>query len=155
MSFFAGFEFYSIWHLFGGQVRYFSYIQQNMPTLFCCFEMPPLDSEFLFIFVIVFACYILLYICFFCSYNRHPSQWGLRKGHLGGSVKRPILVTVMISWFVSLSPVSDCVLIAWSLEPASDSVCVCVCLCPSSTHTLLSLSKINKLKIHIFLKNEG
>ena len=38
------------------------------------------------------------------------------------SVKRPTSPQVMISQFVSSSPTSGSVLIAWSLEPASDSV---------------------------------
>ena len=38
------------------------------------------------------------------------------------SVKCPTLAQVMISWFMSLSPVSGSVLTVWSLEPASDSV---------------------------------
>ena len=38
------------------------------------------------------------------------------------SIKRPTLAHVMISQFVSLSPVSGSVLTSQSLEPASDSV---------------------------------
>ena len=45
------------------------------------------------------------------------------------SVKRLTSAQVMISWFVSSSPVSGFVVTARSLEPASDSVCVCVCVC--------------------------
>ena len=57
------------------------------------------------------------------------------------SVKRLTSAQVVISQFVSSSPVSGSVLTAWSLEPASDSVspslsapplftlCVCVCVC--------------------------
>ena len=60
-------------------------------------------------------------------------------------VKHPILDQVMISLFVSSSPASGSVLVAGSLEPASDSVSptlsarrpLTLCLC-------LSLSKINK-----------
>ena len=60
-------------------------------------------------------------------------------------VEYPALAQVMISWFVSLSPESGSVLIARSLEPASDSVSpslsapslLVVCLC-------LSLSLKNK-----------
>ena len=50
---------------------------------------------------------------------------------------------VMISRSMSLSPTLGCVLTAWSLEPASDSVSPS--LCPSPVHALsLSVSKINK-----------
>ena len=38
------------------------------------------------------------------------------------SVKRPTLAQVMISWFLSSSPMSGSVLTAQKLEPASDSV---------------------------------
>ena len=59
------------------------------------------------------------------------------------SVKRPALGQVMISWFVSSSPVLGSVLTAQSLEPASDSVSPSPC--PSLAHTLyLSLSLKNK-----------
>ena len=47
------------------------------------------------------------------------------------SVKRPTSAHVMISRFVSLSPMSGSVLTAQSLEPALDSVCVCVCPSPA------------------------
>ena len=46
----------------------------------------------------------------------------LLEGHLGGSVKHPTSAQVMISQFVSSSPISGSVLTAQSLEPASDSV---------------------------------
>ena len=53
------------------------------------------------------------------------------------SVKLLTSAQVMISWFVSSSPVSGSGLTAWGLEHASDSV--------SPAHSLsLSLSKINK-----------
>ena len=63
------------------------------------------------------------------------------------SVKHPTSAQVMITQFVSLSPMSGSVLTTQSLEAASDSVSLF--LCPSRTGTLsLSLSKINKtLKI--------
>ena len=58
------------------------------------------------------------------------------------SVKRLTLAQVMILQFLGLSPMSDSVLTAQSLEPASDSVSLS--LCSSPAHTLsLSLSKIN------------
>ena len=47
------------------------------------------------------------------------SNWG---AWVTQSVKCPTSAQVMISWFMSLSPMSDSVLTAWSLEPASDSV---------------------------------
>ena len=58
------------------------------------------------------------------------------------SVKRPTLVQVMISWFVSLSLASGSVLTAQSLEPASDSVSpslsapplLMLCLCLKNKH---------------------
>ena len=44
-------------------------------------------------------------------------------GHLGAqSAGRPTLAQVMISWFLSSSPMSGSVLTAQSLEPVSDSV---------------------------------
>ena len=64
------------------------------------------------------------------------------------SVEPPISAQVMISQFVSSSPVSGSVLKAQSLEPASDSVSLS--FCPFPTHALsLSVSqKMNKrLKI--------
>ena len=60
-------------------------------------------------------------------------------------VKRPTSAQVMISRFVSLSPASGFVLMAQSLEPASDSLCVCVSLSlplPCSHSVCVSLSKI-------------
>ena len=55
----------------------------------------------------------------------------------------PNLAQVMISWFVSSSPVSDTVLTAQSLEPASDSVSpsapplLALCLSPSKINIKL------------------
>ena len=46
-------------------------------------------------------------------------SWG---AWVAQSVERLTLAQVMISQFVSLSPVSDSVLAAQSMEPASDSV---------------------------------
>ena len=67
-------------------------------------------------------------------------------GPLGGSVGgAPTSAQVLISWFMSSSPVSGSVLRAQSLEPVLDSVSSSFSLFPSPTHTLsLSLSqKIN------------
>ena len=59
------------------------------------------------------------------------------------SVKHLTLAQVMISCFVSSSPVLGSVLTAQNLEPASDSVSPS--LCPSPAHALsLSVSKIKK-----------
>ena len=52
-------------------------------------------------------------------------SWG---AWVAQSVKRPTSAQVMISRFMSSSPVLGSVLTAQSLEPASDSVCVCVSL---------------------------
>ena len=57
-------------------------------------------------------------------------------GHLG--VERPTAAQVMISRFVSSSPVSGSVLTAQSLEPVSDSVSFS--LCPSPLVLCLSVS---------------
>ena len=63
-------------------------------------------------------------------------SWGTWVAQL---VKRPTSAQVMISWFVSSSPVSDSVLTAQSLEPASDSVSTSLSA-PSSFVRSLSLS---------------
>ena len=60
------------------------------------------------------------------------------------SVKHPTSAQVMISWFVSLSPVLGSVQTAQSLEPASDSVSPSLCPLPLVRAPFLSLSKINK-----------
>ena len=57
-------------------------------------------------------------------------------------VKRPTSTQVMISQFVSSSPVSGSVLTAQSLEPASDSVFPSLSACPLLM-LCLSFSKIN------------
>ena len=60
------------------------------------------------------------------------------------SFKRPTSAQVMISWSVSLSPVSGSMLTAQSLEPVSDSVSPSLSD-PPAVHALsLSVSKINK-----------
>ena len=67
------------------------------------------------------------------------------------SVKRPTSAQVMISWFMSSSPMSGSVLTAQSLEPASD-LCIPLSLCPSPAHTLslpLSQKKINIKKFFL------
>ena len=43
-------------------------------------------------------------------------------GHLGDPVKRLTLAQLMISWFLGSSPATGSVLMAQSLESASDSV---------------------------------
>ena len=58
------------------------------------------------------------------------------------SVERLTSAQVMISWFVSLSPASDSVLTARSLEPASDSVSPSVSA-PAPLTLYLSLSLKN------------
>ena len=52
------------------------------------------------------------------------------------SVKRLTLAQVMISWFMSSSPVSGSVLTAQSLEPASDFVSPSLSAPPLLAHTL-------------------
>ena len=67
--------------------------------------------------------------------NKHWGAW------VAQSVERPTSAQVMISRFVSLSPASDFVLTAQSLDPASDSVSpslsapnpLAFCLCLSQT----------------------
>ena len=63
------------------------------------------------------------------------------------SVEHPTLAQVMISRFVSLSPLSGSVLTAQSLEPASDSVSPSLSLCPSPLARLLSLKNQTLKKI--------
>ena len=60
------------------------------------------------------------------------------------SVKCPTSAPVMISWFMSLSPVSGSMLTARSLEPASDSVSPSLSDPPPIHALSLSVSKINK-----------
>ena len=67
------------------------------------------------------------------------------------SVKHPTSAQVMISWLVSLSPVSHSVLTAQSLEPAPDSVspsvsALSLLVLARSLSLFLSLSKINIFK---------
>ena len=70
-------------------------------------------------------------------------SWGAWVAQL---LEYPTSAQVMISRFVSSSPVWDSVLTAQSLEPASDSVCVSLSASPLLTCSLsLSLSK-NKIK---------
>ena len=59
-------------------------------------------------------------------------------------VKRPTSAQVMIAQFVGLSPASGSVLLAWSLEPALDSVS------PS-----LSAPPLLTLCLFFSLKNKG
>ena len=75
--------------------------------------------------------------------------WGAWVAH---SVERPTLAQVMISWFMSLSPVLGSLLTAQNLEPASDSVFPSLTAPPLLTLCLsVSLSKINIKK---FTKKE-
>ena len=72
-----------------------------------------------------------------------------RGAWLAQLVKRPTSAQVMISRFVGSSPVLGSVLIAWSLEPASDSVSPSLFLPFPRLHSVslslsLSLSKTNK-----------
>ena len=62
------------------------------------------------------------------------------------AAKRPTSAQGVISRFLCSSPAWGSVLTAWSLEPASDSVCVSLSLCPLPAHALsLSVSeKMNK-----------
>ena len=61
------------------------------------------------------------------------------------SVKHPTSAQVMISQFVSLSPMSGSVLIAQSLEPAFDSLSPSLSAPPLlALSFFLSLSNINK-----------
>ena len=74
------------------------------------------------------------------KYSQFRGAW------VAQSVKHLTLAQVMISRFVSLSPVSGSVLTAQSLEPASDSVSPSLSA-PPPIRTLslsLSLSKTNK-----------
>ena len=79
-----------------------------------------------------------------------PSKLSIKWGTwVAQSVKHPTSAQVMISQFVSLSPV--CWALCWQLRAWSllQSLCVCVSLCPSPTCVLslslsLSLSKRNK-----------
>ena len=57
------------------------------------------------------------------------------------SVEPLTLAQVMISWFVSSSPVSGFVLTAQSLEPASDSVSPSLSAPPSLALCLLKINK--------------
>ena len=57
-------------------------------------------------------------------YTRKKGAWVARL------VKRPTSAHVMISWFMSLSPISGSVLTAWSLKRASDSVSPSLCAPP-------------------------
>ena len=76
---------------------------------------------------------------FLCLKKRAWGTW------VAQSVEPPTLAQVMISQFVSSSPVLGSVLTAQSLEPASHSVSPSLSLCPFPAHAVsLSVSKINK-----------
>ena len=71
------------------------------------------------------------------------------------SVKHPTSAQSMTSWFVGLSPASDSMLRAQSLEPASDSVSPSLSAPSLLALWSLSFSKIiNIKKIIINLKNK-
>ena len=70
------------------------------------------------------------------------------------SVQDPTLAQVMISWFMSLSPVSGSVLTARSLEAASDSVCLPLSL-PLPCSCSVSISLKNKQILKKFFKRYG
>ena len=78
------------------------------------------------------------------------SDLTFKKKHCGGAwvaqlVEHMTSPQVMISWFVSSSPVLGSVLTAQSLEPASDSVSPSLSAPPLLSFSLsLCLSKINK-----------
>ena len=73
------------------------------------------------------------------KYSVHQGTW------VAQLVERLTLARVMISQFVSSSPVLTSVLTAWNLEPASDSVSLFLCLFPARALSLsLSLSVKNK-----------
>ena len=80
---------------------------------------------------------VLLFACEEPSIENPQGIWVVQ------TVKRLTSAQVMISWFVGSSPVSDPVLTAWSLEPASDSVCISLSA-PPPLMLCVSLSKINK-----------
>ena len=60
------------------------------------------------------------------------------------SVKHPALAQVMVSWFVSSSPMLGSVLTAQSLETVSDSVSPFLCSSPVRALSLSLSPKINK-----------
>ena len=76
------------------------------------------------------------------SFKTHSELWGARGAQSVGS---PTSAQVMISRFMSWSPVSGSVLTARSLEPGSDSVSPSLSVPPLLALSLsLSVSKINK-----------
>ena len=78
--------------------------------------------------------------------QRKVKVWGV---WVAQSVEHPTSAQVMISQFVSSSPASGSVLMAQSLEPASDSVSPSLSLCPP-----VCLPKINKHYIKIKKKKK-
>ena len=70
------------------------------------------------------------------SIGNHRGAW------VAQWVKRPTSAQIMISWFVSSSPVSGSLLSAQSLEPVSESVSPSLCPFPTRALSLfLSLKK--------------
>ena len=80
------------------------------PRVFCTVHPCPLTHP------INLETALLVLFCF--SFKTHIS----RGAWVAQSVEHPALAQVMIPWFLSSSPASGSVLIARSLEPASDSV---------------------------------
>ena len=77
----------------------------------------------------------------------------LRGAWVAQPVKRPTSAQVMISQFVSSSPLSGSGLTAQSLKPACFGVCVCVCVYVSlSAPPLLALCL--SLPLSLSLKNK-
>ena len=76
----------------------------------------------------------------YMTFNKAKNTlWG---AWVAQSVERPTSAQVITSWFVDLSPVSGSVLIAQTLEPASDSVSPALSLphpCLCSVSVCLSL----------------
>ena len=78
--------------------------------------------------------------------EKHSMLWGASVVQLG---KHPTSAQVMISWSVSLTPVSGSMLTAQNLEPASDSVS------PSLSAPPLLMLYLSKIKIKTFLKKHS
>ena len=86
----------------------------------CIFEMNSTCHSFLYVarFALLISCWRLLCSC---SWRTSSSSWGWGTW-VAQLAERQTLAQVMISQFVSSSPVSGSVLTAQRLEPASDSV---------------------------------
>ena len=82
---------------------------------------------------------------------RKPSPWG---AWVAQSIKRPTSAHVMISRFVSSTPVLGSVLTAQSLEPASDSVSPPLSVPPLLTLCVFLSLKNKMLKKFFFKEND-